>query len=379
MQPIYLDYLATTPVDEAVVAAMTQALVDLPGNASSNTHVYGWEAQEAVSLARAHVASLIGVDERALVWTSGATEANNLALLGAAYQYQRQGKHIVTTQIEHASVLACCKHLEQQGFEVTYLPPNSEGLLDPEQVSGAVRPDTLLVSVMHVNNELGVIQPIAEIGEALRDKGVLFHVDAAQSLGKIPIDFSELNIDLMSLSAHKCYGPKGIGALVVRTQPRVQLQPLIHGGGQQKGLRSGTVATHQVVGFGKACELASGLMDDEMTRLQHYRERLSAMLSGYESVHLYGHPTKRLPGALHFAVERVDAEVLIKAMPELALSTGSACQAEAAEPSHVLSAIGLTPAQAQSCVRLCFGRFTTTEQVDRVCAVLEKTISSFKN
>jgi cysteine desulfurase len=373
--PIYLDYMATTPVDVRVCEVMMAALRDLPGNAASESHVYGWRAQQAVAKACEQVASLISGDKRGVVWTSGATESINLALQGAAKQYMRKGRHIITTEIEHAAALQCCHALVREGFDVTYLKPDIDGLVSAEQVAAALRSDTILVSIMHANNEIGVVQPIADIAQVLRGKGVVFHVDAAQTLGKIPVDVEALGVDLLSASAHKCYGPKGIGLLYVRQQPRIRLVPLIHGGGQQNGLRSGTLATHQIVGFGEACAIAQEVMDTEAKRLLRFREELWNMLSGLACVRMTGHRLHRLPGNVHFSVEGLDAEVLLKSMPEFAMSTGSACRQEAAEPSHVLRALGFTPVQAQSAVRLCFGRYTTEQDFIKLQQLLLKVLS----
>jgi cysteine desulfurase len=372
-QPIYLDYMATTPVDPRVCDDMVAVLRDMPGNAGSTSHVYGWEAEQAVAKARAQVAALIHADAREVIWTSGATEANNMAIKGAALQYARKGRHLITSCIEHAAVLQCFRHLETQGFEVTYLSPDAKGLISPDQLQQALREDTILVSIMHANNEVGTIQPIAAMGQLLKGRGIVFHVDAAQSLGKIDIDVEAMGVDMLCASAHKCYGPKGVGMLYLRQNPRVRLLPLMHGGGQEHGLRSGTVATHQVVGFGSACALAKAKMHEESARLLSYRESLWDALVSLSQVQINGDRQQRLPGQLHFSVLGQQAEVMMKAMPGLALSSTSACQQEAAEPSHVLLAMGLTPVQAQGSLRLAFGRFSTEDDV----ATVKKTLVDF--
>ncbi|WP_370551944.1 IscS subfamily cysteine desulfurase [Haliea sp. E1-2-M8] len=379
-KPVYLDYLASTPVDPRVAAAMAECLTldGNFGNPASRSHIYGWRAEEAVEQARRELADLINADPREIVWTSGATEADNLALKGAAGFYRDRGCHIVTSKIEHKAVLDTCAWLERQGWEVSWLDPDRDGLVSAASVAAALRPDTLLVSVMHVNNELGTINDIAAIGAVVRDAGALFHVDAAQSVGKIPVDLAQLPVDLLSISAHKFYGPKGIGALYVRRQPRVQLEAQIHGGGHERGMRSGTLATHQIVGMGEAARLAREEMAAESTRLLALRQRLWQGLAGISGLHLNGHPEARVAGALNVSVEGVDGETLLLSLRELALSSGSACNSESIEPSYVLRAIGVPDALAHSALRMCCGRFTTEEDVDRAVAHLEAVIPALR-
>ncbi len=373
--PIYLDHTATTPVDPHIIDVLTRALHELPGNASSIDHVYGWQASQAVQHAREQLADLIGGDPKGVVWTSGATESNNLAIKGCIEHYCRQGKHLITSAIEHASVLQCFQYFSHQGYEVTYLKPDTQGLVHAEQVAQALREDTILVSIMHANNEVGTVQPITEIAEVLQDRGVVFHVDAAQSLGKIPVDIRAMGVDLLSVSAHKCYGPKGVGALYVRQQPRIRLQAQVLGGRQEQGMRSGTLATHQLVGMGESCTIAQSVMVEEAKRLQAWRDMVWDALESMPGVTVNGSRKHHLPGHLHFTVMGKDNAMLINAMPELALSRGSACQQEAAEPSHVLRAMGLSAQQAQSSLRLAFGRFTTEDDVALTLHVLERACS----
>jgi len=379
-KPVYLDYLASTPVDPRVAAAMADCLTldGNFGNPASRSHIYGWRAEQAVEQARAELAQLINADPREIVWTSGATEADNLALKGAAGFYSDRGRHIVTSKIEHKAVLDSCAWLERQGWEVTWLEPDRDGLVSAASVAAALRPDTLLVSIMHVNNELGTINDVAAIGTVVRDAGVLFHVDAAQSVGKIPVDLAQLPVDLLSISAHKFYGPKGIGALYVRRQPRVQLEAQIHGGGHERGMRSGTLATHQIVGMGAAARLAREEMAAESARLLALRQRLWQGMAVIPGLRLNGHPEARLPGALNVSVEGVDGETLLLSLRELALSSGSACNSESIEPSYVLRAIGLSDALAHSALRLCCGRFTTGDDVDRAVAHLNAVIAGLR-
>lgn len=380
-KPVYFDYLASTPVDPRVAAAMAECLTldGNFGNPASRSHIYGWRAEQAVELARGQLADLINADPREIVWTSGATEADNLALKGAAGFYSdRGGHHIITSKIEHKAVLDTCAWLEQRGWEVSWLEPGRDGLVTAASVAAALRPDTLLVSVMHVNNELGTINDIAAIGAVVREAGALFHVDAAQSVGKIPVDLAQLRVDLLSMSAHKFYGPKGIGALYVRRQPRVQLEAQIHGGGHERGMRSGTLATHQIVGMGEAAQLAREEMAAESARLLGLRQRLWEGLAGISGLRLNGHPEARLPGALNVSVEGVDGETLLLSLRELALSSGSACNSESIEPSHVLRAIGVDDALAHSALRMCCGRFTTEDDVDRAVTHLDTVIAGLR-
>ncbi|MFO7551381.1 MAG: IscS subfamily cysteine desulfurase [Haliea sp.] len=379
-KPVYLDYLASTPVDPRVAAAMAECLTldGNFGNPASRSHIYGWRAEQAVEQARRELADLINADPREIVWTSGATEADNLALKGAAGFYSDRGHHIITSKIEHKAVLDTCAWLEQRGWEVSWLEPDRDGLVSAASVAAALRPDTLLVSVMHVNNELGTVNDIAAIGAVVRAAGALFHVDAAQSVGKIPVDLAQLPVDLLSISAHKFYGPKGIGALYVRRQPRVQLEAQIHGGGHERGMRSGTLATHQIVGMGEAARLAREEMVAESARLLALRQRLWQGMAGISGLRLNGHPEARLPGALNVSVEGVDGETLLLSLRELALSSGSACNSESIEPSHVLRAIGVPDALAHSALRMCCGRFTTGEDVDRAVAHLDAVIGGLR-
>lgn len=375
MKPIYLDYMSTTPVDPRVAAKMWQYLMPDGefGNASSRTHRYGMIAAQAVDQARQQVASLLNCSPEALIWTSGATEANNLAIKGAAHFYQRQGRHLVTCQTEHHAVLDVCAQLEREGFTITYLPPQSNGLVNLEQLKAALRPDTLLVSIMHANNEIGVIQDIAAIGEITREKGVLLHVDAAQSAGKIPIDLAAWSVDLMSFAAHKVYGPKGIGALYIRQRPRVHLQPLVQGGSQEHGLRPGTLPVHQIVGMGEAFAIARQEMVAESARLLALRQQLWQGLSILGDIRLRGDEKQRLPGNLNVSFLGIDAQNLLESLPNLALSTGSACASGNIEPSHVLSALGLASAEIHSAVRFAVGRFTTQQEIEAaVHAVTEQ-------
>ncbi len=365
-KPIYLDYLASTPVDPRVADKMTACLTleGNFGNPASRSHVYGWQAEQAVENARRQLADLLGADPREIVWTSGATEADNLALKGVACQYREQGGHIVTSCIEHKAVLDSCAQLEREGFEVTYLRPTSDGLVSAEAVADALRADTVLVSIMHANNEIGTLNPVAAIGEVTRESGVLLHVDAAQSAGKIPLDLAALKVDLLSVSAHKMYGPKGIGALFVRRQPRVRLEAQMHGGGHERGMRAGTLATHQIVGMGEAAEIAAREMPAESGRLKGLRERFWRGVQDLPGLQVNGHPTLRLPGALNLSVAGVDGESLMLSLNGLALSSGSACTSASLEPSYVLRALGLDDELAHSSLRFSFGRFTREGDVD---------------
>ncbi len=363
--PVYLDYAATTPVDAGVAETMARYLT-VDGNfanPASRAHMMGWMAEQAVESARRQVADLVNCDPREIVWTSGATEADNLAIKGVATYHQGRGRHIVTSAIEHKAVLDSCRYLEQQGFEVTYLQPDREGLIHPEQVGEALREDTILVSLMHANNEIGVITDIAAIGAITREHGALFHVDAAQSAGKLPIDLKALPVDLMSFSGHKIYGPKGIGALYVGRQPEVRLDAQIHGGGHERGMRSGTLPTHQIVGMGEAFALAAQRLEQDHRDQLALRERLWQGLSALPGVHLNGHAEQRLAGNLNVAFEGVDGEALLMALKDLAVSTGSACNSASVDPSYVLTTIGVPRPLALSSIRISLGRYTTEEDV----------------
>ena len=364
--PIYLDYAATTPVDPRVAKAMAECLTIESnfGNPASRSHQFGWKAEEAVEDARRNVADLINCDPREIVWTSGATEADNLAIKGAAHFYHRKGKHIITSKIEHKAVLDSCRQLEREGYEVTYLDPDSNGLISPETVEKTLRPDTILVSLMHVNNEIGVVNDIEAIGEVTRRNKVIFHVDAAQSAGKLDIDLEKMQVDLMALTAHKLYGPKGIGALYVRRKPRVRIEPQIHGGGHERGMRSGTLATHQIVGMGEAYRIAREEMHEEARRTLALREKLLRGLEDIEEVYVNGDLTHRAPGNLNISFNFVEGESLMMALRELALSSGSACTSASLEPSYVLRALGRNDELAHSSLRISIGRFTTEEDID---------------
>lgn len=375
-RPLYFDYMATTPIDPRVVTKMLQYMGpdgDF-GNPSSTTHAYGTVAAIAVAEARAAVASTIGASPEAVVFTSGATEANNLALMGASHFYKRKGRHLITMSTEHKAVLDSFHQLEREGFEVTYLEPASDGLLDLSLLKDALREDTVLVSVMHVNNEIGVIQDIAAIGELLRGRGILFHVDAAQSAGKWPIDLTQLNVDLMSFSAHKNYGPKGIGALYVRQKPRIRLEPRSFGGGHEGGLRSGTLATHQIVGMGEAFLLAESERVEEQARLLALRQHLWDGICHLPGIQYNGSLEHRVAGNLNVSFSGIDGAALIPALSGLAVSTTSACASASAQPSYVLRALGLSPALAYSSIRLSLGRFTTAAQVEQAIAIIGKQI-----
>lgn len=376
-KPIYLDYMATTPVDPNVVEEMIAYLGPEGhfGNPASTTHVYGRTAASAVERARTQIADSIHASSQEIIFTSGATEANNLALLGAARFYQSKGKHLITMSTEHKAVLDCFSQLEKEGFEVTYLQPEPDGLLNLQVLEQALRLDTILVSVMHVNNEIGVVQDVAAIGQLLRNKGIIFHVDAAQSAGKIAIDLSQFPIDLMSFSAHKNYGPKGIGALYVRNKPRIRLQPQTFGGGHEQGLRSGTLATHQIVGMGAAFALAEGIREEEQARILAYRTRLWDGVKHLPGVTLNGHKHKRVAGNLNITFSGLDGDSLLLALRELAISMTSACSSASSQPSYVLKALGLSPQLANSSIRLAVGRFTQAEQIDQVIAIMCREVS----
>jgi cysteine desulfurase len=378
--PIYLDRHATTPVDPHVLAVMLPYFTEHFGNPTSTTHEYGWTAEAAVTRARETIANAIGASAEEIVFTSGATEANNLALKGVAEAYFAKGQHIITLQTEHNAVLDPCKYLESLGFIVTYLPVQSDGLVDLDELKNAFRPDTILVSIMAANNEIGVLQPLAEIGKLCRENGVLFHTDAAQAIGQIPLDVDLSNIDLMSMTAHKVYGPKGIGALYVRRRnPRVKLSPQLHGGGHERGMRSGTLYTPQIVGFAKAVELGIAEMEIETARLTELRERLWSQLSQIDGIYLNGHPTLRLPGNLNISIAGVDGNALLLGLrPTVALSSGAACSSAKIEPSHVLRAIGRSESLAYAALRFGIGHNNTVEQIDRVATATIATVQSLR-
>ncbi|WP_012069065.1 IscS subfamily cysteine desulfurase [Marinomonas sp.] len=379
--PVYLDNSATTPVDPRVAEKMMACLTQDGnfGNPASRSHLFGWRAEEAVEEARLQVASLIKADSREIVWTSGATEANNLALKGVAHAYRQKGRHIITSMIEHKAVLDPCKQLEKEGFEVTYLQPDAHGVISPNQVEEALREDTILVSLMHGNNELGVLTDIAAVGELTRSRGVFLHVDAAQTTGKVEIDVNAMKVDLMSLTAHKTYGPKGIGALFVRRSPKVKLEAQIHGGGHERGMRSGTLATHQIVGMGEAFRLAGEEMQQDCARIQALRERLWSSLSELSGVHLNGDANNRVAGVLNVGFSGVDGEVLLMSLSDIAVSSGSACTSASLEPSYVLRTIGLADDLAHSSLRLSVGRFTTEEEVDFAAETIKNAVTRLRS
>jgi len=376
--PIYLDYSATTPVDPRVAQKMIPFLTEQFGNAASRSHAFGWEAEKAVEEARGHVAALLNADPKEIIWTSGATEGNNLAIKGAANFYKGKGKHIVTMKTEHKAVLDTVRELERQGFEATYLDPEQNGLLDLEKFKAALRPDTVLASVMMVNNEIGVIQPIAEIGEICRSKGIIFHCDAVQAAGKIPIDLQKLKVDLLTVTAHKVYGPKGIGALYVRRKPRVRIEPQIHGGGHERGLRSGTLPTHQIVGMGEAFRIAKLEMAAESERIGALRDRLLAGFEDMEEVYVNGDLERRIPGNLNVSFNFVEGESLIMGIKDVAVSSGSACTSASLEPSYVLRALGRSDELAHSSIRFTIGRFTTEEEIDYAVKLLRAKIGKLR-
>ncbi|VAX10665.1 Cysteine desulfurase =_ IscS [hydrothermal vent metagenome] len=379
--PIYMDYSATTPVDPRVAEAMCKYLTpdgDF-GNPASRSHHYGWKAEEAVEQARRDVASLINADPREIVWTSGATESDNLAIKGVAHFYRKKGKHIITSKTEHKAVLDSCRQLEREGFEITYLAPEPSGLIDLNKLAAAMRDDTILVSIMHVNNEIGVIQDIAAIGELTRARKILFHVDAAQSAGKIAIDMAEMKVDLMSLSAHKIYGPKGIGALYVQRKPRVRIEAQMHGGGHERGMRSGTLATHQIVGMGEAFRIAKAEMETENQRILALRNRMWDGIKEMEEVYLNGDLAHRVAGNLNISFNYVEGESLVMALKGMAVSSGSACTSASLEPSYVLRALGREDELAHSSIRFTIGRFTTQEEVDTVVADVLKQVARLRD
>ena len=378
--PIYFDYSATTPVDSRVAKKMMDCLTldGNFGNPASRSHLFGWKAEEAVEEARDQVAALIGADPREIVWTSGATESDNLAIKGVAHFNEKKGKHIVTSKIEHKAVLDTCRQLEREGFEVTYLDPSSDGLISAQQVEAALRPDTTLVSIMHVNNEIGTINDIAAIGAVCRAKGVFYHVDAAQSAGKVPLNMAEMPVDLLSLSAHKVYGPKGIGALYVGRKPRVRLEAQMHGGGHERGMRSGTLPTHQIVGMGEAFRIAGEEMATENARILALRNRLLAGVSDIEQVFINGSLDHRVASNLNISFAFVEGESLIMSLKDLALSSGSACTSASLEPSYVLRALGLTDELAHSSLRFSIGRFTTEADIDHAVAQLRRAVTKLR-
>lgn len=377
--PIYMDYSATTPVDPRVVDKMVPYLREQFGNPASRSHTYGWNAERAVEEAREQVAALVNADPREIVWTSGATESDNLAIKGAAHFYQGKGKHLITVKTEHKAVLDTCRELEREGFEVTYLDVKEDGLVDLEAFKAAIRPDTILVSVMFVNNEIGVVQPIAEIGEICREKGIIFHSDAAQATGKVDIDLAKLKVDLMSFSAHKTYGPKGIGALYVRRKPRVRLEAQMHGGGHERGMRSGTLPTHQIVGMGEAFRIAREEMAAENERIRKLRDRLLKGLSEIEETYVNGDLEQRIPHNLNISFNFVEGESLIMAIKDVAVSSGSACTSASLEPSYVLRALGRNDELAHSSIRFTVGRFTTEAEVDYVIDLLKRKIAKLRD
>lgn len=376
--PIYMDYSATTPVDPRVADKMIPFLRAQYGNPASRSHMYGWDAEKAVEDARAQVADLVNADPREIIWTSGATESNNLALKGAANFYKSKGKHIITVKTEHKAVLDTVRELERQGFEATYLQPGDNGLITVEQLKAAIRPETILVSVMWVNNEIGVIQPIAEIGELCREKGIIFHSDAAQATGKVHIDLENTKVDLVSFSAHKSYGPKGIGALYIRRKPRVRLEAQMHGGGHERGFRSGTLAPHQIAGMGEAFRIAKEEMESELTHVRAMRDRLAKGLQEIEETYVNGDMEHRVPHNLNVSFNYVEGESLIMAIKDIAVSSGSACTSASLEPSYVLRALGRSDELAHSSIRFTIGRFTTEEDIDFTIDLLKTKVAKLR-
>ena len=378
--PIYFDYSATTPVDPRVAEKMMACLTPDGnfGNPASRSHAFGWAAEAAIDTARKQVADLVNCDPKEIIWTSGATESDNLAIKGAAHFYKKKGKHIITCKTEHKAVLDSCRQLEREGFEVTYLDPETNGLIDLGKLEAAMRDDTVLVSIMHVNNEIGVIQDIEAIGELTRPRGIIFHVDAAQSAGKVEIDLQKAKVDLMSFSAHKIYGPKGMGALFVRRKPRVRLEAQMHGGGHERGLRSGTLATHQIVGMGEAFRIAKEEMVEENERFLKLRQRLLDGMEGIEEVYINGDLEHRIAGNINISYNYVEGESLIMALKDLAVSSGSACTSSSLEPSYVLRAIGRNDELAHSSIRFTIGRFTTEEEIDYAIDLIHKSIDKLR-
>ena len=379
--PIYLDYSATAPIDERVAKKMFEYMTIEGnfGNPASRSHEFGWSAEKAVDMARQQVAELINADPREIIWTSGATESDNLAIKGAVHFYQKKGKHIITAKTEHKAVLDTCRQLEREGFELTYLEPNTDGLIDLDNLKSAIRDDTILISIMHVNNEIGVIQDIKAIGEITREKKIIFHVDAAQSAGKVNIDLSELKVDLMSFSGHKVYGPKGIGALFVRRKPRIRLEAQMHGGGHERGLRSGTLATHQIVGMGEAFRIAKEEMATENERIRMLRDRLYNGLKDMEEVYLNGNEEYRTAGHLNISFNFVEGESLIMALRDLAVSSGSACTSASLEPSYVLRALGRNDELAHSSIRFTIGRYTKIEEIDYTIGLVKSAVEKLRD
>ncbi|WP_294614627.1 IscS subfamily cysteine desulfurase [uncultured Gilliamella sp.] len=379
--PIYMDYAATTPVDPRVADKMMQFLTQdgIFGNPASRSHRFGWQAEEAVDIARNQIADLIGADSREIVFTSGATEADNLAIKGSAHFNQAKGKHIITCKTEHKAVLDTCRQLEREGYEVTYLAPESDGIVDLNKLAAVMRPDTTVVSIMHVNNETGVVQDIEKIGEMCRERGIIFHVDATQSVGKLPIDLTKLKVDLMSFSGHKIYGPKGIGGLYVRRKPRVRIEAQMHGGGHERGMRSGTLPVHQIVGMGEAYHIAKEEMATEMPRLLALKNRLWNGLKDIEEVYLNGSLEHSAPNILNVSFAYIEGESLMMALKDLAVSSGSACTSASLEPSYVLRALGLNDELAHSSIRFSFGRFSTEEEVDYVIKLIKDSIGKLRD
>lgn len=376
--PIYMDYSATTPIDPRVADKMIPYLREQFGNPASRSHMYGWTAEKAVEEARAQVAALVNADPREIIWTSGATESNNLAIKGAAQFYKTKGKHIITVKTEHKAVLDTVRELERQGFEATYLQPQDNGLITIDQLKEAIRPDTILVSVMLVNNEIGVIQPIDEIGELCRSKGIVFHCDAAQATGKVDIDLQKSKVDLMTFTAHKTYGPKGIGALYVRRKPRIRIEAQMHGGGHERGLRSGTLPTHQIVGMGEAFRIAKEEKVTETVRIKALRDRLAKGLQEMEEVYINGDMEHRVPHNLNVSFNYVEGESLIMAIKDIAVSSGSACTSASLEPSYVLRALGRSDELAHSSIRFTFGRFTTEEEIDFTIELMKSKVAKLR-
>ncbi len=378
--PIYMDYSSTTPVDERVAKKMGECLTQQGyfGNPASRSHSFGWQAEELVEEARQHVAALLGADPREIIWTSGATESDNLAIKGAAHFNVKRGKHIVTVKTEHKAVLDTCRQLEREGFEVTYLDPMENGLVDHDQFRAALRDDTTVASVMHVNNEIGVIQDLKALGAICREKGVVFHVDAAQSPGKVAIDVEDMNVDLMSLCAHKAYGPKGIGALYVRRKPRIRLEAQMHGGGHERGFRSGTLPTHQIVGMGEAFRIAHEEMEAENERLSKLRDRLLDGIKDLEEIYINGDMEQRIPGNLNISFSYVEGESLIMSLKDIAVSSGSACTSASLEPSYVLRALGRADELASSSIRFTMGRYSTEEEVDYTVDLIKNAVSKLR-
>ncbi|MGH8723440.1 MAG: IscS subfamily cysteine desulfurase [Burkholderiales bacterium] len=377
--PVYLDYSATTPVDPRVAGKMIPYLTEHFGNAASRSHAFGWKAEEAVEEARGHVAALINADPKEIVWTSGATEGNNLAIKGAANFYKTKGKHIVTQKTEHKAVLDTCRELERQGFEVTYLEVDANGLVSLEKLKAALRPDTILVSIMMVNNEIGVVHPVWDIAETCRAKGIIFHCDAVQGAGRIEIDLQKFKADLLTITAHKIYGPKGVGALYVRRKPRVRIEAQIHGGGHERGFRSGTLATHQIVGFGEAARLAKAEMAVENERVRALRDRLLKGVKDIEEAYVNGSLERRIPHNLNVSFNFVEGESLIMAVKDLAVSSGSACTSASLEPSYVLRALGRSDELAHSSIRFTLGRFTTAEEIDFTIDLIKRKVAKLRD